>query len=65
MSNVVTYRTEEDLETIIKEIEPDVRIIGSDYRGKSITGEEYSEEIYFHERDHDHSYSKVRRELNA
>jgi cytidyltransferase-like protein len=65
VSKVVTYRTEEDLETIIKEISPDVRIIGSDYRGKLITGQEYSDEIYFHEREHDHSYSKVRRELNV
>ena len=65
VNRVLTYKTEADLEALVKKLQPDVRIIGSDYKGKRFTGDTYCGEIYYHDRNHDHSYSKVRRELNA
>ena len=42
---------------------PDVRILGSDYIGKTVTGQQYSKKIYFHERNHDYSTTNIRKKI--
>ena len=64
VDEVVTYRTEEQLESLIRKMKPDYRILGSDYIGKKITGKDIDGvEIHYHERDHDWSYSSLRRKI--
>ena len=55
------YQTENELFWLISEIKPDVRILGSDYKGllKTITGKGKTQ-IYYHTRKHDWSATKVR-----
>ena len=58
---IIKYETENELYGIIYDLMPNVRILGSDYKGKYFTGIEIEGvDIYFHERDHDYSTSSLR-----
>lgn len=50
VDEVRTFDSEEALELIIKNYQPDIMVKGSDYRGQRIVGEEYCKEIIFFER---------------
>ena len=54
------YETEEDLKQLLHEIRPNIRILGSDYRGKVATGQEFSDKVYYHNRNHNWSTSELR-----
>ena len=60
VDEIILYHTEDDLLKILKELNPDVRILGSDYRNKTFTGQELQIEIYYHERSHGWSSSGLR-----
>ena len=57
------YTTEEELYKILIEIEPNVRILGSDWEGKKYTGYDLDIPIYFHNRDHEYSTSNLRKRV--
>jgi glycerol-3-phosphate cytidylyltransferase len=61
-----TYHTEDDLYKWLKENRWDIRILGSDWKGKKFTGCDINKgEIYFHEREaHGLSSSEIRKRLN-
>ena len=61
VDEVILYDTEKDLYDILERLKPDVRILGTDYIGKSFTGDDLEIEIYYHERNHGMSTSEVRR----
>jgi glycerol-3-phosphate cytidylyltransferase len=61
VDEVILYDTEKDLYGILEGLMPDVRILGTDYIGKSFTGDDLGIEIYYHERNHGMSTSEVRR----
>ena len=52
VDEIVIYHTEADLQRILRNIQPDVRILGDDYIGREdkIVGKEYCKEIYYHPR---------------
>ena len=60
VNEIFTYDTEEDLYKKLLDINPDVRILGSDYIGKSFTGDDLDIEIYYHERKHNYSTTNLR-----
>lgn len=60
VDEIRVYRTEKDLENLLKEIKPNIRILGSDCRDKPITGHTYCTNVYYHERLHEWSSSKLR-----
>ena len=60
VDEIVLYHTEEDLLKILKDINPDVRILGSDYKNKTFTGQDLPIEIYYHNRSHSWSSSDLR-----
>lgn len=60
---VVKYSTEEELYEIIKKINPDVRILGSDWKGKNYTGHDLNTTIHWHTRNHDYSTSNLRKRI--
>ena len=47
------------LEEAIKRYQPDIFVIGSDYKDKSIVGEEYSKSMVFFNRMEDFSTTKI------
>lgn len=57
IDEVLTYTTEADLIELIKKVNPDVRILGTDYIGKNITGENLPPKIIYTNRNH-HNWSQ-------
>jgi len=50
VDKVETFDSDEELEKLIKEFEPDVMVKGSDYKNKKIIGAEHCKKIHFYER---------------
>jgi len=60
VDEILLYHTEDDLLKILKQVKPDVRILGSDYLNKTFTGQDLPIEIYYHKREHGWSSSELR-----
>lgn len=63
VDEVIEYSTEAELYEILKKLNPDVRIIGTDWKGKPYTGYELPIKMYWHVRDHDWSTSNLRKRV--
>jgi len=63
VSEIFTYTTELELADFLYMLKPDVRIIGSDWRGKKITAPDAAKSIHWHERGHSWSTSELRRRV--
>ena len=63
VDEVKIYNTEDELISLMEEINPDVRIIGSDWHIKNITGKELNIPIYWHKRDHNYSTTNLRKKI--
>ena len=63
IDEIFIYDTEEDLYKKILYFNPDVRILGSDYIGKSFTGDDLDIEIHYHERNHNYSTTNLRNKI--
>ena len=65
VDEIFEYDTEEDLYKKILEINPDVRILGSDYDipDKRFTGDDLDIPIHFHERKHNYSSTNLRSKI--
>ena len=63
VDEVFTYDTEEELYKKLLDINPDVRILGSDYIGKSFTGDDLDIKIYYHDRNHNYSTTNLRKKI--
>ena len=60
IDEVVCYNTEEELWELLSKIRPQVRILGSDYRGKKFTGDDLGIPVHFHKRDHNWSTTRFK-----
>jgi glycerol-3-phosphate cytidylyltransferase len=63
VDEVITYNTEKDLYELLKKLNPDVRILGDDYKGKSFTGDDLDIKIYYHDRNHNYSTTNLREKI--
>ena len=63
VDEVVTYRREADLVELLRRIQPDVRILGADWKGKRFTGDRLPIQCVFTARDHPWSSSELRRRV--
>jgi D-beta-D-heptose 7-phosphate kinase/D-beta-D-heptose 1-phosphate adenosyltransferase len=59
VDRVETFDSDEELERLIRDFDPDVMVKGSDYRGKPIIGAEYCRKIHFYDRYKDYSTTKT------
>jgi rfaE bifunctional protein nucleotidyltransferase chain/domain len=59
VNSVRVFDTDEELVNIIRQYQPDVMVKGSDWKGKTILGEEYCKEIVFYERTNGQSTTKA------
>ena len=50
-----------DLENVIKLYAPDIIVVGSDWRGKTVVGEQYAKEVVFFDRVGDYSTTNILR----
>ena len=63
VDEIVIYTTEGQLYEYLRDYPPDVRILGSDYKGKDFTGKDLNIDIYYHNRDHDWSTTNLRKRI--
>ena len=63
VDEIIPYDTEKDLFNLLCAIDPDVRIIGEDYRDKHFTGRELPIKVYYNSRKHPYSSSELRKRL--
>jgi acetyltransferase-like isoleucine patch superfamily enzyme len=62
VDEVRIYSTEKDLIKLIKNINPDIRIIGSDWKEKKVTGSSLVP-IHWHHRNHNYSTTNLRKKI--
>lgn len=60
VDEIFIYADEPELQKIIEHFGPHIRILGSDWKEKYATGQEFAEEIYYHERAHDYSTTNLK-----
>ena len=63
VDEIVVYETERDLYELLQKINPDVRILGTDYKNKKFTGDDLGISIYYHKREHNYSSTNLRKEI--
>lgn len=63
VDEIIEYDTEKQLYQILCYLNPDVRILGSDWQGKEYTGFELPIQIYWHNRTHNWSTSNLRERI--
>jgi glycerol-3-phosphate cytidylyltransferase len=63
VDEVLEYSTEAELMEILELLNPDVRIIGTDWQGKEFTGHLLPIPIHWHQRNHNWSTSNLRNRI--
>ena len=56
---VVVFDSDEELEHCLKTIRPDITVVGSDWKGKSVIGSMYSAELKFFDRIEEYATTKT------
>lgn len=59
VDEVKIFDSDQELIDIVKEYQPDIMIVGSDWQGKTVIGSEYSKEVKFFARIGDESTTKI------
>jgi len=59
IDEVVVFNSRRQLEEEIKSVAPDVMVIGSDWEGKVVVGQEYAQQLKFFKRIGDYSTTKI------
>lgn len=63
IDEIIKYSTEAELYELLKMLNPDVRIIGTDWKGKKYTGHDLPIKMYWHNRNHNWSTSNLRKRI--
>lgn len=53
------FNSDEELEYLIKEIEPDIMVVGSDWKDKKVIGSEFAKELKFFDRIDGYSTTRI------
>lgn len=61
IEKVIVFDTTNDLEEVILLLQPDVMVIGSDWKGKTVVGEQYAKKLVFFDRIGDYSTTNILR----
>lgn len=59
VDEVKFFSTDRELEDLVKSVKPDIMIVGSDWKGKSVIGSYYSAELKFFDRIDGYSSTKI------
>lgn len=66
VDEIICYQSEADVMAILKSMDWDVRIIGSDYKNKEFTGrDETIKQCHFNKRGHGFSSTELRRRIHG
>jgi D-beta-D-heptose 7-phosphate kinase/D-beta-D-heptose 1-phosphate adenosyltransferase len=56
---VLQFSTDQELEEIIKSIDPYIMMVGSDWKGKPVIGSQYAQNLLYFSRIGDYASSKI------
>ena len=59
VDEVVLFDSREELIDAVKEYEPDIMVVGDDYKGEKVFGSEYAKELIFFEKIPKYSSTKI------
>ena len=59
VNQVELFSTNEELENLIKGFNPDIMVVGSDYKNKRVIGSEYAKQLLFFDRIDEYSSTKI------
>jgi len=59
VDHVVVFDSDDELERCIKVVKPDIMVVGSDWKGKSVIGSMYSAELKFFDRIDEYATTKT------
>ena len=59
IDEVISFDTRQELEDLIKSLNPDVLVVGSDWKGKEVVGDIFAKEVKFFDRIGDYSTTKI------
>lgn len=59
VDQVFIFNTEEELTQLVKSIEPDIMVVGSDYLNRKVIGSEYAKQLRFFKRIDEYSSTKI------
>ena len=63
VDEILVYDTEESLYNLLKDTKIDIRILGTDYLDRDFTGKDLNIPIYYHDRHHSWSATKLREKV--
>lgn len=61
IDKIYPYKLENDLINLLKEVNPNIRFLGDDYKNKPITGQELNIPLYYLDRSHGWSTTKFKK----
>jgi len=64
VDKVISFDSTEDLRKTIRWYKPDIMVIGSDWRGKDVIGQEFAGKLVFFDRIEGYSTTKMLGQLN-
>jgi D-beta-D-heptose 7-phosphate kinase/D-beta-D-heptose 1-phosphate adenosyltransferase len=59
VDEVKFFSSDQELEELIKSFQPDIMVVGSDWRGKSVIGSYYASKLIFFDRIGDYATTKI------
>lgn len=59
VDEVEIFRSDDELRMWIKQVRPDIMIVGSDWEGKPVIGSEFAKELIYFKRIDDYSTTKI------
>jgi D-beta-D-heptose 7-phosphate kinase/D-beta-D-heptose 1-phosphate adenosyltransferase len=59
VDEVKHFGTDEELENLVKSIQPDIMVVGSDWKDKSVIGSYYASNLIFFDRIDEYSSTKI------
>lgn len=65
VDDYIVYKTETDLVELIKFVNPTIRFIGADWKGKHFTGEELPVKVMYNTRNHNYSSTELRKRISS
>ena len=59
VDEVSYFDSDESLESLIKDVKPDIMVVGSDWKGKSVIGKHWAAELKFYDRIEKYATTKT------
>jgi D-beta-D-heptose 7-phosphate kinase/D-beta-D-heptose 1-phosphate adenosyltransferase len=59
VDEVKFFSSDQELEELIKSFQPDIMVVGSDWKGKSVIGSYYASKLIFFDRIGDYATTKI------